>query len=248
MKIAIVTDIHEDIVSLEKAMRKIDALKVDKVYCLGDISGFSIPFNNHVKTRNASACLSLLRKTCEIIILGNHDLHVAQRLPLIDPLFNYPDNWYDLHYSDREKIAKDAIWLYDNNELNALYTDADIAFLKELPEQYSFASHDRNVLLSHYAYPNISGTAKGFYRESYEYMEHFSFMKEQHMNLSIMGHMHPAGLYYVSSGKVNEYRFRKRQLPDEPVCVIAPSITNGGEANGFLTVDLKNKELEALKI
>ena len=37
MRIALISDIHEDVVSLKQALRKISKQKVDEIACLGDI-------------------------------------------------------------------------------------------------------------------------------------------------------------------------------------------------------------------
>ncbi len=44
MKLAIITDIHEDRVNLVKALRMIEKEACDEIACLGDIVGFSTPF------------------------------------------------------------------------------------------------------------------------------------------------------------------------------------------------------------
>lgn len=65
MRIAILSDIHSNLQSLTKAFSIIDELKVDKVYCLGDIVGYG---------GNPNECLSLVRKRAAACVLGNHDL------------------------------------------------------------------------------------------------------------------------------------------------------------------------------
>ena len=248
MRYAVVSDIHEDILSLKQAFRQIDKLKVDKVACLGDISGFSVPFYSHLETRDAHACLELLSQNCEIIIPGNHDLHIAGRIPQYSPEFKYPADWYEMNYHQRKEISLELLWLYEENELNPLYTEEDLIYLKELNEVHTFSFDTRSIMLSHYAYPTLLGMSRAFYLNHMDFRQHFSFMKEQKVNLSIIGHMHPKGLFYVDKTEVFDFGFKKRPLPDGPVTIVAPSITNGGKSNGFLILDFLQKEMEAHKI
>ena len=81
MRLAIISDIHEDIDSLRKILKKAEKKGYDQLVCLGDITGYSLPYYKYDNSRNASACLSLLREKCEIVIAGNHDLHAAGRSP-----------------------------------------------------------------------------------------------------------------------------------------------------------------------
>ncbi|MGG8498168.1 metallophosphoesterase [Tenacibaculum sp. TC6] len=47
MKIAIITDIHEDCFSLLKVFKEIENRKIDKVFCLCDIVGFNLEYHHH---------------------------------------------------------------------------------------------------------------------------------------------------------------------------------------------------------
>lgn len=62
MKIGIISDIHSNKVALNKVLE--DMPEVDKLVCLGDIVGYG-PW--------PSECVEIVRKNCDISILGNHD-------------------------------------------------------------------------------------------------------------------------------------------------------------------------------
>ena len=96
MKIGFVSDIHEDINSLKEALRILDFQKCDKIVCLGDIVGYSVPFYGFLSSRNASEVIELLKKKCDIIVAGNHDLFAIRKLPKYKAGFKYPKNWYTL--------------------------------------------------------------------------------------------------------------------------------------------------------
>ncbi len=82
MKIAIISDIHEDYISLMQAVRLIEKKKCDEVICLGDIVGFSIPFYDYIETRNGSACVKWVKNNCKYTIAGNHDLYAVRKVPV----------------------------------------------------------------------------------------------------------------------------------------------------------------------
>ena len=111
MKIAIISDIHEDIVSLKKAITIIEKNNADKIACLGDIVGFSVPYYPYIKTRNATECINIIKQNCDIVVAGNHDIYESKRIPNHTAGINYPNNWYSLSYEQREKIANNKIWL-----------------------------------------------------------------------------------------------------------------------------------------
>ncbi len=248
MRIAIVTDIHEDIVSLRQALRKIDRLSIDKVVCLGDISGFSVPHYEHHNTRSAHECLKLLRKNCDLFVLGNHDLHAIKRIPHYSPNFEYPDNWYELNYFEKEETANGQLWIYEENELPPLYSRDDIRFLSKQNEIEVFEINGLSILFSHFAYPNLTGSEREFYFIPEDFTMHFEFMTRKKCNIGIIGHAHPAGLLYFTPTLTINKGFRKRSIPDDQVSIVAPSISQSGKKNGFLIIDSKKYEVEAVRI
>ncbi|RUM87351.1 MAG: metallophosphoesterase [Thermovibrio sp.] len=67
MRVGIVSDIHGNIHALKAVEKELLRLKVDEVWCLGDIVGYGA-FPNE--------CLEWVRKNCSVAILGNHELAV----------------------------------------------------------------------------------------------------------------------------------------------------------------------------
>lgn len=248
MKYAIISDIHDDIVSLQLAFQKIDKHKCDEVLCLGDISGFSAPHYDYYNTRNASECLRLIKKYCSIIIAGNHDLHAARKTPVINPGFKYPENWYHIDYQEKKSLSKDRIWLYDNDELNPLYKTSDVEFIKTLPEKSIIKTGEFNILLSHYCYPNLTGSMREFYNYIDDFDQHMLYMKENQCNISFAGHRHFAGLLVATKKKLIDYNFGKKHKLISPNCVLVPAITNKRGTNGFCIFNTENKTIEALRI
>jgi len=64
LRYAIISDIHSNLEALQAVLKKIEAEKVDKILCLGDIVGYG---------PNPGECLELVDQYCEIILTGNHD-------------------------------------------------------------------------------------------------------------------------------------------------------------------------------
>ena len=72
MRIAIVSDIHSNLVAFEAVLRHAEASgRVDALWCLGDIVGYG-PHPNE--------CLALLRKHEHRAVAGNHDLAACGKM------------------------------------------------------------------------------------------------------------------------------------------------------------------------
>ena len=65
MRISILSDIHSNYEALVKALSLADKLRVDEIYCLGDIVGYG---------GSPNECVNLIRQRASKCVLGNHDL------------------------------------------------------------------------------------------------------------------------------------------------------------------------------
>ncbi len=245
MKYAIIADIHEDIVNLKFAFRKIEKLNCDEIICLGDISGFSVPHYNYFDTRNAHECLRLIRANCKIIVAGNHDLHAAGRFPTINPVFTYPESWYKMDYDERLNESDGKVWLYDENELDPLYTNSDIDFLRTLPEYHILETKNQNVLLSHYFYPNLTGSSREFYSSAEDFESHKEYMSGINCHFGIAGHRHYVGLLVASDNKLIKKRYNNQYTPKANDCMLVPPITGSKISKGFCIFDVDNFVIKA---
>lgn len=247
MKYAIITDIHEDIINLRLALQKIEKLGCDEIICLGDISGFSVPHYNYFNTRDAHLCLQLVREYCTIIIAGNHDLHAARVTPKISPDFLYPENWYQLDYYEKLNASAGLVWLYDNDELNPLYTKADIEFIKQLKEYEILNTQSGNILLSHFVYPNVTGSSREFYSFIDDFEQHKQFIAENNCSFSLTGHRHYTGLFIASDNIIEKgYNSTHNIKPGDTILV--PPITGNRMGNGFCIFNSVNNTITAKKI
>lgn len=229
MRIAILSDIHEDYGRLKRVMNKIDRKGYDICVCLGDISGYSDYYYYYRKKRNASACLELIRERCDIIIPGNHDLHAAGKIP------------------ERPAGASYKYWLHEE-DMDPGYSKEELDFLSGLPTFAVLPDTSFNIFLSHYIKPNLSGYIQGFYSQAEEYGTHFGLMKEFDCMLGFAGHAHVSGFYTVSPDRMKLYTYRRLQLKEFPVVVGIPPVTRHKNRTGFCIFDTKTKLLRVIKL
>ena len=229
MRLAILSDIHEDYENLLKIVGLAEARGFDKLICLGDISGFSLPYYKYGKSRNASACLALLREKCDIIIAGNHDLHAAGIDPELPDILKGQETWQ--HQLD----------------LDPGYSEEDISFLATLPFYEILATPAGNILFSHYVYPNLSGMVKGFYYSEKEFQEHFAFMLERECSLCFTGHAHPRGFYKVHPEGFKHYRYRSIKISSFPAIIGIPHATRHEHRSSFCIFDPSSLRLQVIR-
>jgi len=247
MRIAIISDIHEDLINLQLALKKIERLKCDHVVCLGDISGFTVPHHDYIDSRNASACFELVRKHCSVVISGNHDMYGAKCTPAISR-FKFPQNWYKLDYNERAAISKGRVWLYEHEELSALYTKEEQNLIKNLPEYEVAVFENIPVLFTHFIYPNLTGSEKEFYFDLEGYKQHKQFMQEKGARFSFSGHRHHPGLLIVSSSKILSKGFTRKYKLQPHDSVLIPPITRSGGKSGFCIYDTTQETVRAVRI
>ncbi len=229
MRLAILSDIHEDYENLLKIVGKAEARGFDKLICLGDISGFSLPYYTYEDSRNAPACLALLREKCDIIIAGNHDLHAAGKSPELPEEMKDQETWQHEH------------------DLDPGYSEEDISFLSTLPAFEVLKTPDLNILFSHYVYPNLSGFVKGFYYEAREFREHFAFMLERECSLCFTGHAHPGGFYRVKPDGFKLYRYRGIKIRSFPAVIGIPPVTRHEHRSSLCIFDTDSLRLKVLR-
>jgi len=246
MRLAFLSDIHEDFESLRRMLRKAQRKGYDQLICLGDISGFSVPYHTYESKSYARSCLDLIRKNCDYILPGNHDMHAARRLPRHSAVFEFPENWYELPVQKQTVLSGGDIWLHDD-ELETDYTAQDREFLRSLPEFVVLPAENYNILLSHYVHPNLAGFKKGFYSHEQEFGSHFEFMSSHDCVLGFTGHAHPRGFNLVRPGRFRSYGYRKLRIPDLPAIITVPPVTRHKDRRGFSIFDTERLVLKAYR-
>ncbi len=240
MRIAILSDIHEDIAMLEKAFKSIKSKGYDLLVCLGDITGFAREFYDHKP--DANACVDLIREEADIVIPGNHDLFNSQRLPSYYKEKNIPDNWYSLSLEERKSIANNTLWLYEEEVIPAL-SEKNMSFLKGLKEFEISATENYNILFSHFIKPDMSGIGKWFPYKISELKEHFSFMEECDAKLAFSGHAHPSGVNIAGKLFWSAPRYEPFSIKSNYRIVFCPPVTGGRKSGTYLLYNTASYEI-----
>jgi diadenosine tetraphosphatase ApaH/serine/threonine PP2A family protein phosphatase len=84
MKTAFVSDIHGNLTALEAVLADIDLHKVDEIVCLGDTVGYG---------PQPRECLALVRKRCNLVLMGNHENAVLNGAEHFTPLARIAIDW-----------------------------------------------------------------------------------------------------------------------------------------------------------
>lgn len=248
MLTGIISDIHEDIIRLEAALKLFEEQNVDDIICLGDIVGYSVPFYGYLSTRDANRCVELIRKNCSVVVIGNHDLFATKRLPSKCADFNFPMDWYQRSFAERKKLSNGKIYLYEDHELPTLLDDENLIWLSELPEYVIKSYTTHNVMISHYAAPDITGCSSTEVKNFEQILNHFEFMTTKNCIYGFSGNDHIPGMKIFSDGTVNNYDFEKVILGKQPCWITGPTVSMGTVANGVMIYDSVCRNLETFAL
>jgi len=249
MKIAIVTDIHEDYRSLLKAEALISREGCDAIACLGDMVGFSVPFYHYFDTRNGAACVDWVKANCRWAVIGNHDLYAIRKVPEAEVRgFEYPQNWYHLPYGERLELSEGRLWLYEDHELSALLGAEQHQFLAGLPSWLIIEEDDTRCLLSHFIAPDLTGSACEFLLNTHDLQHHYAWMQQQGCTLSFSGHIHANGLMRMVSGYPELTSFGKTIHPQPFEWIGTPCISESKGIQGFTVWNTKTNSVKATSL
>jgi predicted phosphodiesterase len=248
MKIGFISDIHEDLLSLEKALRLLSSEKCDSIICLGDIVGFTLPFYRYIESRNAEECVRLVKENCSKVVAGNHDLYAIKKIPEYQAGFDYGVDWYNLDYEIRSKKARNRIWLYEDNEIKSTLSDGAKEFLESLKEVEFLQYDDVKLMISHFCFPDFSGSAIFFPSEIFHLEKHFSFMNENTSLVSISGHGHPEGIIMVTDQRFTTLKFGMNRLAEENQWIVIPCVARTTRATGVMILDTVLKEFRTISL
>jgi predicted phosphodiesterase len=247
MKIGLLSDIHEDIISLKKGFDILFRKRCDQIICLGDITGFSNPYYPFGETRDANSCIEMVRKYCTTVLSGNHDLFSAGRITTFKAGIEYPGDWFNLEIKDRFGLLGGKIWLYEKEIIPEL-TVENLNYLRSLPEFHIMEADGFNILFSHFLYPDISGSLRKRIDDISDYRSHFMFMRQNNCILSFGGHMHKEGFEIVNNTGCREFGFKKRIIKRTGSFIGLPSVARGRNSNGVAIFDTESFTLETIRL
>jgi predicted phosphodiesterase len=249
MKLGIISDIHEDYNSLIKAINHLEKLACNEIICLGDIAGFSSHYLNYKRNRSAKKCWELVLKTCKYIIPGNHDLYAAKAIPKSNPGFDYPANWYDLSLSERENLAQGRVWLYEPTELQSDLTTNLVSVISELQESALITFGGTNIFLSHYLFPDLSGSGSILPPTQPLFSSHQSYIETLDAEcFALFGHCHSEGLLLFIDGQINLLPYGKEVSVKGGFLAGVPCLANGRNTPGYTIYNASDNTLTAIPL
>lgn len=251
MKIGIITDIHENKNALLEAIRLASLHKCDELACLGDIVGYDRRFYSFGLSRSASGCLKLIRSEFRWIVAGNHDLFAAGRFPSWSNGFTYPGCWFSLSSGERKKVSKGRVWCFKDDDTNDL-NDEEIGFMKVLPEFQIISEQGVSCLLTHYFFPDFTGSTTRYVERKGHLKGHWEFMKNHNVQVSMSGHSHNhfAGFAYRNTGSflraIHTIPHDTFNLGKEMVVILLPPLSGEKGRTGFSIFDTSNMTLSII--
>jgi predicted phosphodiesterase len=248
MKIGVIADIHEDIVALKTALSLLEKAGCTEIVCLGDIVGFKVNSYHYLDTRNAHECIAMVRDNCRGVVIGNNDLYQIRKLPAYRGGFDFPENWYELDYHQRKALAGNAVFLYEDVQLNALLTKEDKAWLEQLPDTWVGEYNGVRFLFSHFAYPDLHGLRTYFPKRAEEFREHLDFIGRHGCTIGVSGHFHFEGLSRVGEDEIRREGFGSYGYAQELKYWYGPCIARCQFTNGYLVIDSERSTVEAVRL
>lgn len=189
MMFAVISDIHANFEALQAVVADIDARKVKKIYCLGDIVGYG---------PQPAECIDLIAGRCVATIMGNHDHAV-----LYEPLnFNL----------GAERASFWTRFLFEN-EPDFERRNKRWKFLGELPIRLELVEH---ILMVHgsprrpvneYIFPDDIYTAPNKTTTIFERIDHLCFVGHTH----VPGVFLPDPDFYSPEELDNRYQIRSSE-------------------------------------
>ena len=74
-RIALLSDVHGNLPAFQAVLDDIEATGVDERWCLGDLVGYGA---------QPDECVALAKESCDLTLIGNHDLVVTGKLDIAD--------------------------------------------------------------------------------------------------------------------------------------------------------------------
>ncbi|MDP2363725.1 MAG: hypothetical protein Q8M94_08145, partial [Ignavibacteria bacterium] len=216
--------------------------------CLGDIVGFALPFYKNINSRDANKCVELIKANCSHVVTGNHELYALKKVPKYTSGFDYGENWYSLDYDKRAKRARNKIWLYEDSEIPSLLSDASKDFLNGLDEFKVVLFDSVNIFISHFCYPDFSGSSIFSPEQPFHLAKHFEFVQNLNCKISISGHGHPEGWVFTDEDKISLLEFGEHKIKDDVCWIVAPSVANTSRKNGVFIFDTINFTIKTIQL
>ena len=242
MLIGIINDIHEDLISLKKAIGIFEKKNCTEIICLGDIVGFDPNYHTHSDSINASECINIIKQNCRHIVAGNHDIYALDRHAL-----EFNNSNYEINYDNMDYHLK-----YHDLNYNDLpvknFTVKDYEFIESLSFLSIAHFSEFIVLLSHSVFPDISGKSLLRLSNPWEFSTHINFLKHHHCSFSLGGHQHPEGIIKSDNESIQLFDYVELPLNTKPVHYSLPNLVSTNGKSGVTIIDFNSFTIEAIQI
>ncbi len=248
MLIGILSDIHSDFKSLQKAKTILEKRNCDQMVCLGDIVGYNSNFADFFKHGQAKQCISFVLSECKVVVLGNHDLYALKKTPLFDAGFKYPKNWYDLRFRERKNLANHKIWLYEEDNDDLIISNELREKFEKVTEFKTYFHGEKLVMYSHYLYPDLSGSTTFKTRYFSDFAKHFTFMQNYECSIAFTGHHHHDGVEIIKDQQYRKLPFGQYSIGYSQAIINVPCIAKGPIRNGITIYNPEKGGVEVIPI
>lgn len=170
IQVAIISDIHANLIALEHVLTDIRLKGITQVYCLGDLVDFA-PWGNEV--------ISLFKQTGIPCLLGNHDERIAFNYPVV-PLVHHDavetaNRDIAIDFSRRTISPENKKWLSNLPFELVLTFKVDDVFRRVLlvhatpssNEEYLFEGDDKQPIVLELVRQNMDAIVMGHTHHSY---------------------------------------------------------------------------------
>lgn len=163
-RIAVISDIHANFEALKSVLEDIKKQDIDQIICLGDIIGKGV---------NAHVCIELVRRACDIVIMGNVDERFCEN----------PDEFID------DEVE------YGRMTFNqSLMTKEDMDYLRSLPLCVEFYLSG-NLVRMYHANPdsfkvNINHFDTNFKKKLKMFQKGNLTISDKTADVVVFGHLH----------------------------------------------------------
>ncbi|RBQ11375.1 metallophosphoesterase family protein [Pedobacter miscanthi] len=194
IQIAIISDIHANLIALEKVLEDIDQRGITDIYCLGDLVDFA-PWGNEV--------IAMLQKRNIPCLLGNHDERIGFNQTII-PL---------AHHDEEETFQRNLAINFSKKTITAAHK----TWLTQRPYQLMLSFKTdygiKNIWLVH-ASPRSNDE---YIYESHSGEDLIKMLPNQSVDALVMGHTHISyikhhkNILLVNCGSVGRSKENHRQ-------------------------------------
>jgi hypothetical protein len=75
LRVALLSDVHGNLPAFQTVLADIEQQGVDAIWCLGDLVGYGA---------QPDECVALAKEACDLVLIGNHDLVVIDKLDIAE--------------------------------------------------------------------------------------------------------------------------------------------------------------------